>query len=57
MPVYAAESFEGIELIITIVSISVRLVVIYRIPPSKENEIKRSSFIIKLLVMWRSFLV
>ena len=30
MPVYAAESFESMELIITIVSISVRLVVIYR---------------------------
>ena len=33
------------ELIITIASISVRLVVIYRMPPSKENKIKRSSFI------------
>ena len=45
MPVYAAESLESMELIITIVSILVRLVVIYRMPPSKENKIKRSSFI------------
>ena len=45
MPVYAAESFESMELIITIVSISIRLVIIYRMPPSKENKIKRSSFI------------
>ena len=45
MVVYAAESFESMELIITIISISVRLVVIYRMPPSKENKILRSSFI------------
>ena len=45
MPVYAAESFESMELIITIVLISIRLVIIYRMPPSKENKIKRSSFI------------
>ena len=35
MPIYAAESLESMELIITIISISVMLVVIYRIPPSK----------------------
>ena len=33
------------ELIITIVSISVRLVLVYRMPTSKEHKIKRSSFI------------
>ncbi len=44
-PVNVAESFESMEMIITIVSISVRLVVIYRMPPSKQNKIKRSTFI------------
>ena len=46
MPVYAAESFEiYMELIITVISISVRLVVIYRMPLSKENKIIRNSII------------
>ena len=37
MPVYVAESLESMELIITIVSISVRLVIVYRMPHSKES--------------------
>ena len=34
--VNCAVSFESMEMIITIVSISIRLVVIYRMPPSKN---------------------
>ena len=44
-PVNVAQSFESMEVIITIVSISIRLIVIYRMPPSKQNKIKRSTFI------------
>ena len=40
-PINNAVSFESIEMIITIVSISIQLVVIYRMPPSKKNKIKR----------------
>ena len=56
MPVYAAKSFESMELIITIASILFRLVVIHRIPLSKENNIKRSSFITEF-TDYRSLLV
>ena len=38
-------SFESMEMIITIVSISIRLVVIYRMPPSKKNKLKRGTFV------------
>ena len=44
-PVNVAQLFESMEIIITIVSISIRLIVIYRMPPSKQNKIKRSTFI------------
>ena len=43
--VNVAQSFESMEIIITIVSISIRLIVIYRMPPSKQYKIKRSTFI------------
>ena len=33
-------SFESMEMVITIVSISIRLVAIYRMPPSKKEQIK-----------------
>ena len=36
-PINNAVSLESMEMIITIVSISIRLVVIYRMPPSKKN--------------------
>ena len=42
-PINNAVSFESMEMIITIVSISIRLVVIYRMPPSKKN--KRGTFV------------
>ena len=41
----SAVSFESREMIITIVSISIRLVVIYRMPPSKKNKLKRGTFV------------
>ena len=40
-----AISFESMEMVITIVSICIRLVVIYRMPPSKKNKLKRGTFI------------
>ena len=39
-PINKAVSLESMEMIITIVSISIRLVVIYRMPPSKKQQIK-----------------
>ena len=47
-PVNVAQSFESMEIIITTVFISIRLVVIYRMPPSKQNNIKRGTFITEL---------
>ena len=44
-PINNAVSFESMEIIITIVSISIRLVVIYRMPPSKKNKLKRVTFV------------
>ena len=41
----SAVSFESMEMVITIVSISIRLVVIYRMPPSKKNKLKRGTFV------------
>ena len=38
--VNSAVSFESMEMVITIVSISIRLVFIYRMPPSKKEQIK-----------------
>ena len=43
--VKSAVSFESMEMIITIVSISIRLVVIYRMPPSKKNKLKPGTFV------------
>ena len=43
--VNSAVSFESMEMVITIVSISIRLVVIYRMPPSKKNKLKRGTFV------------
>ena len=42
--VNSAVSFESMEMIITIVSISIRLVVIYRMPLSKKNKLNRGTF-------------
>ena len=44
-PINNAVSFESMEMIIPIVSISIRLVVIYRMPPSKKNKLKRGTFV------------
>ena len=44
-PINNAVSFESMEMIITIVSISIRLVVINRMPPSKKNKLKRGIFV------------
>ena len=44
-PINNAVSFESMEMIITIVSISIRLVVIYRMPPSKKNKLKHGTFV------------
>ena len=44
-PINNTVSFESMEMIITIVSISIRLVVIYRMPPSKKNQLKRGTFV------------
>ena len=38
-------AIESMEMIITIVSISIRLVVIYRMPPSKKNKLRRGTFV------------
>ena len=48
-PINNAVSFESMEMIITIVSISIRLVVIYRMPPSKKNKLKRGTFVTEFL--------
>ena len=45
----SAVSFESMEMIITIVSISIRLVVIYRMLPSKKNKLKRGPFVTEFL--------
>jgi len=42
---YKSSSFESIELSISAISVNVRLVVIYRMPPSSRNKIKQSLFI------------
>ena len=47
--VNSAVSFESMEMVITIVSISIRLVVIYRMPPSKKNKLKRGTFVTEFL--------
>ena len=47
--VNSAMSFESMEMIITIVSISIRLVVIYRMPPSKKNKLKHGTFVTEFL--------
>ena len=39
-----AVSFESMEIIITIIYI-IRLVVIYRMPPSKKNKLERGTFV------------
>ena len=41
--VNSALSFESMEMIIKIVSISIRQVVIYRMPPSKKNKLKHGT--------------
>ena len=47
-PINNAVSFESMEMIITIVSISIRLVVIYRMSPSEKNKLKRGKFVTKI---------
>ena len=37
------------DIIITIASISIRLVVIYRMPPSKTNKLKRETFVTEFI--------
>ena len=48
-PINNAVSFESMDMIITIVSISIRLVIIYRMPPSKKNKMKRGTFVTEFL--------
>ena len=44
-PDFDAKSFETIELLITAISHTIRLVVIYRMPPSKANKLCKTTFI------------
>ena len=44
-PDFDAKSFESIELLITAISHTIRLVVIYRMPPSKTNKLCKTTFI------------
>ena len=48
-PINKAVSLESMEIIITIVSIYIRLVVIYRMSPSKKNKLKRGTFVTEFL--------
>ena len=48
-------SFELMEAVLTICSISLRLIVIYRMPPSKINGLEH--FMKNFLDMWRNSLV
>ena len=55
--VNSAVSFESMEMIITIVSMSIRLVVIYRMPPSKMNNLKRGTFVTEFSVILKKYRV
>ena len=44
-PDFDAKSFELIKLLITAISHTIRLVVIYRMPPSKANKLCKTTFI------------
>ena len=50
-------SFELMEAVLTICSISLRLIVIYRMPPSKINGLKLEHFMKNFLNMWRNSVV
>ena len=55
--VNSAVSFESMEMILTIVSMSIRLVVIYRMLPSKMNNLKRGTFVTEFILKnYRVFL-
>ena len=43
-PSFKAKSFECMEVSITAISVTVKLIVIYRIPPNMKNGLKKSSF-------------
>jgi exonuclease III len=44
-PAFSASSFETMEVSITLQSATIRLIVVYRIPPNKDNKIKRRTFV------------
>ena len=50
-------SFELMEAVLTICSVSLRLIVIYRMPPSKINGLKTGTFMKNFLNIWRNSLV
>ena len=52
-----AVSFEIMEMIITIVSISIQLVVIYRLLPSKTNKLKCGTFVTDFRILLRNYYV
>ena len=45
VPSFTATSFESMEIMATAVSVIIRLVVLYRFPPSSKNKLKRAQFI------------
>ena len=48
-PINNAVLFESMDMIVAIVSISIRLVVIYRMPPLKKNKIKHGTFVTEFM--------
>ena len=50
-PTFDAKSFECMELAITAASVSVKLIVVYRIPPNSKNGIKRNTFALEFSSM------
>jgi len=44
-PAFAATSFESMNVLATIGSSAFRIIVLYRVPPSKQNKLKQSTFL------------
>ena len=45
LPTYKASSFETMEIAITAVSVTIKLIVVYRIPPNRNNGIRKREFV------------
>ena len=45
---FTATSFESLSVLATVGSYALRIVVIYRVPPSKQNKLQKSAFVTEL---------